>query len=815
MSNLAQPDEPQQPSRRTFLALNSGLLAAVTLGAWPWARANSAPSRADLALNRPVQVSSTDYAPTPADFAVDGVSAVGSPNGTGWRAAAGDPQWISVDLQAICQVDKIGLVFEATRDTPPFVPPADGDPRASTMGNEILSSCAVAYTVAVSTDGKSWQNVSSSGNGAGGSVQIPLSQPVMARWVRLTVTQRSTSNPLGLDEFQVFGTSPDGRPPVIGWTMPHHKSTGAPPELTVAAGGMVPVETGWELAMDDWIGTADGAALSRAGVNSRRWFDAIVPGTVLAALVADGALPDPVAGLNNLQVPEALCRHAWWYRREFRVPKGLGAGGPRVWLEFDGVNHEAQVWLNGRQVGTLTYPFARAAFDVTDALQGGQGLNVLAVRVTPMPHPGSPGDKENGLSFVNSYELELDAPTYVCASGWDWMPTVRDRATGIWNHVRLRATGDAVIGDAQVQTTLPDLPSTGTAEVSITVPVRNAAATARPVTVTAAFGPVTVTGTTSVAANSGTDVTFTPQQYPALRVANPRLWWPNGYGPANLYDLTLTAAISGVRSDTRVIRFGIRELGYHYQRPSIISGQEQDLTFPAVQARYVRMMGYTRATQYGFSLCTLSVFGPQAPGTDLALHKIATASSADDPSHGPQNAVDGDPSTRWSSAYQDNQWIDVDLSAVYSLDRVVLVWETAMAKTFAIQTSTDGSTWTTARNVTVGGLQLVKLELHDARGNLLSDNLYWNYGTPQDMQALNSLPPATITPEITDRQAGQRPDHPHGAARQQRPVGGGDGRAVAARSADGQPCLARFLQRQLRVAASRRVPRRHRRMRHR
>jgi hypothetical protein len=212
--------------------------------------------------------------------------------------------------------------------------------------------------------------------------------------------------------------------------------------------------------------------------------------------------------------------------------------------------------------------------------------------------------------------------------------------------------------------------------------------------VTAAFGPVTVTDTIAVPANSGTDVTFTPQRYPGLRVANPRLWWPNGYGPANLYDLTLTAAISGRRSDSRAIRFGIRDLGYHYQRPSIISGQEQDLTFPAVQARYVRLIGYTRATQYGISLYTLSVYGPQAPGTDLALHKTATASSTDDPAHGPQNAVDGDSTTRWSSAYQDNQWIDVDLGTTYTVDKVSILWEAAYATDFAIQVSPDGTNWT-------------------------------------------------------------------------------------------------------------------------
>lgn len=91
----------------------------------------------------------------------------------------------------------------------------------------------------------------------------------------------------------------------------------------------------------------------------------------------------------------------------------------------------------------------------------------------------------------------------------------------------------------------------------------------------------------------------------------------------------------------------------------------------------------------------MSVYGPAQPGTDLALHQPATASSTDDPSRGPGNAFDGDPTTRWSSASQDNHWLQVDLGSVINVERVDLTWETAITKTFAIETSTDGTTWTT------------------------------------------------------------------------------------------------------------------------
>jgi hypothetical protein len=129
----------------------------------------------------------------------------------------------------------------------------------------------------------------------------------------------------------------------------------------------------------------------------------------------------------------------------------------------------------------------------------------------------------------------------------------------------------------------------------------------------------------------------------------------------------------------------------------------QIITFPPQRARYLRIQCYQRATGWGDSMWTLSVFDTSAPGTDLALNKTATASSVDDPSRPPSNAVDGNPDTRWSSAYEDNQWIEVDLGSVVSFNQVLIVWEAAFALNYAIQVSDDASTWHTVQQVFNGG----------------------------------------------------------------------------------------------------------------
>jgi hypothetical protein len=77
--------------------------------------------------------------------------------------------------------------------------------------------------------------------------------------------------------------------------------------------------------------------------------------------------------------------------------------------------------------------------------------------------------------------------------------------------------------------------------------------------------------------------------------------------------------------------------------------------------------------------------------TDIALNKPATASSVEKPGTEPGKAVDGDPTTRWASAFSDPQWIQVDLGATYTISGVALVWEAASAKNYTIDVSATGS----------------------------------------------------------------------------------------------------------------------------
>jgi eukaryotic-like serine/threonine-protein kinase len=85
---------------------------------------------------------------------------------------------------------------------------------------------------------------------------------------------------------------------------------------------------------------------------------------------------------------------------------------------------------------------------------------------------------------------------------------------------------------------------------------------------------------------------------------------------------------------------------------------------------------------------------PDKPVTLLSQGRPVIASSIQGDNWAAANAVDGNPTTRWSSAWNDPQWLEVDLGATYNLHEVVLDWENAYATSFQIQVSDNGSTWT-------------------------------------------------------------------------------------------------------------------------
>lgn len=87
---------------------------------------------------------------------------------------------------------------------------------------------------------------------------------------------------------------------------------------------------------------------------------------------------------------------------------------------------------------------------------------------------------------------------------------------------------------------------------------------------------------------------------------------------------------------------------------------------------------------------------------NVAQGKPVTASSTENAGTPASAGVDGNSGTRWSSAFSDPQWIQVDLGSTQDICQVTLQWEAAYAKSFQIQISNDAANWTTVYSTTTG-----------------------------------------------------------------------------------------------------------------
>jgi exo-1,4-beta-D-glucosaminidase len=134
---------------------------------------------------------------------------------------------------------------------------------------------------------------------------------------------------------------------------------------------------------------------------------------------------------------------------------------------------------------------------------------------------------------------------------------------GIWRPVTLRLTGDVTLNDVVVQTDV-DLETLQSADIIVSAVVRNHSGAEVKTTVGGRIEDIKFAVDVILAPHESQLVHFTPEDYEALKMDNPRLWWPHTLGEPNLYSMTLTAEVGGVDSDAAQTTFGIRQFGTYF-----------------------------------------------------------------------------------------------------------------------------------------------------------------------------------------------------------------------------------------------------------
>ena len=318
--------------------------------------------------------------------------------------------------------------------------------------------------------------------------------------------------------------------------------------------------SGWQL-QDVAKVPQPAAQVAKLGFDTSGWYAATVPGTVLTTLVNNHVYPEPLYGENDRPeiIPDTLVQTSYWYRTTVQVPKAYRHR--HVWLNFDGINFSADVWVNGIQVGSIRGAFIRGIFDITGQVIPGKPA-AIAVLITPQPHPGIPHEHTLRAGIgPNGGISAIDGPTFLCTLGWDWIPAIHDRDSGIWQKVFLSASGSVLVKNPLVTTDLP-LPKTDSSDVTVEATVENVSDKPQKGVLEGAIENIAFSQPLTLAPHARQLIRFDPQSTPALHILNPRLWWPNGYGPQNLYPLHLDFRQDNEISDAQDLEFGVRKISY-------------------------------------------------------------------------------------------------------------------------------------------------------------------------------------------------------------------------------------------------------------
>ncbi len=333
-----------------------------------------------------------------------------------------------------------------------------------------------------------------------------------------------------------------------------------PVENSQTTAGTPTTVTHWRMQGADKV-PESGEAISAYRFRPDTWYPATVPGTILTTLVDNHVYPEPTYGENDRPevIPDSLARTPFWYRTVLEVPRSFR--GKQVWLTFEGINYSAEIWVEGHAVGTVRGAFRRGIFNIAPFLHPGRPAG-LAVKITPQPHPGSPHEHTLAAGLgQNGGITAIDGPTFLSTIGWDWLAAQRDRDSGIWREVTLSATGPAVLHDPFVTTDLA-VPGFATAGVTVRTTVENVTDKPQDGTLRGVLEGIRFEKAVHLDPHSKQEIAFTPQDTPQLLLQQPRLWWPNGYGPQNLYKVQLSFVAGGAVSDTKDVTFGVRKLSY-------------------------------------------------------------------------------------------------------------------------------------------------------------------------------------------------------------------------------------------------------------
>eukprot|EP01118_Nematostelium_gracile_P012200 TRINITY_DN4427_c0_g1_i1.p1 TRINITY_DN4427_c0_g1~~TRINITY_DN4427_c0_g1_i1.p1 ORF type:complete len:481 (-),score=120.60 TRINITY_DN4427_c0_g1_i1:1153-2595(-) len=278
-----------------------------------------------------------------------------------------------------------------------------------------------------------------------------------------------------------------------------------------------------------------------------------VPGEIQIDLFNAGLIPDPYFGYGDTDL-RWIAYDDWTYSRQFSMNKS-DLLKKKIVLVCDGLDTVSKITLNNVVVGQSDNMFRRYIFDITNTVSGSNMIQVgftsainyakqTADNYTQAPPqgipPNCPADVQRGECHVNFIRKEQ------CSFSWDWGPAFAPQ--GIWRDIRVEAYDTVVLREVTVVTTPISFDEkTWTLNLQMFVDAADL-----------------VDGNINILLSGESIGQQTMSFFAGENVVNISLpvkgvnpWWPNGYGVANLYTLTVEIT-SGAETSSKKMRIGFR-----------------------------------------------------------------------------------------------------------------------------------------------------------------------------------------------------------------------------------------------------------------
>ncbi len=260
-----------------------------------------------------------------------------------------------------------------------------------------------------------------------------------------------------------------------------------------------------------------------------------VPGTVLGALVEQGLFGDVFMGTNLSKVSDTLFKSSWIYTKNFSIDdtkinqKGI--------LNFEGINYKANIWLNNKLIAD-TNEVIGVFKTYTFTLPQLEKNNKLRVEVFP-PKAG-----DFTIGFV------------------DWAPEPQDKNMGIWRPVTLEFVDEVNVSNTFIRSDLNlDI---NQADLYLSTELSNNSGKEINGVVIIEIENIKIKKEVNLKASSNTKIKLSPQEFKALTIQKPRLWWTHTYGSPELYQAKVSFVIDDKISDTEELTFGIRKVEEYF-----------------------------------------------------------------------------------------------------------------------------------------------------------------------------------------------------------------------------------------------------------